>query len=414
MAFDSVIPKFTKKDLQAELRNTDFSYSYPKFKPFNDSIYDCEYARLNSKKVLFVTLNINVLEIILKVNGITWNDYGLYKPFYSDLVDVTISFDNCGIGSARFDFYIENSIGVDELIEELIITCKLADEILFQYLKDDIIKNTKIHEDILEKHMVYSIISSNSPNNCTRNLCMTPKELFGISWKYPDYNYANENMVQKVIRNNIPIQEDDILTVTTQSTLMIFNDVDDYYINERILAIEMFWIQKHLLKKIDFQIGRIFDDINKDILKGDLKTAIKRIRDTKIRMQSDLDVYRNTIISVTHSFSLLFETLNNVFILDKHYNFVQEKMNSCEEIYSGLYSEEQNSLTENIQWIVIIIGSFTFILTLVVDIIYNNLSFKQSLNALTIISLISLLLIIIGRKLSAYWMKNQLKQSKLS
>jgi hypothetical protein len=357
-------------------------------------------------------LKINITEVILKQYGITFIGYNFFMPLHSNCVDVTISFDNCGICSVRFDFYVDKPIGTNDLIDELIITCNLTDLILFDFIKDDLIKNTKINRDILEKHMVYSIISSNNPKNCLKNLRMSKKELFGISWKYPEYCYAAENMVKKIIENNIPIQEEDILTITTQTTLMIFPGVDDEYINERIMAIEMFWIQRHLLKKIDFRLGKIFDDINHQIMQGDLKAAIKTIRATKIGMQSDLDAYRNTIISVNHSFSLLFETLNHVFNLEKHYNFVQEKMNSCEDIYKGLYSEQQNITTENIQWIVIIIGSFTFVITLVFDIVYNkNISVNQSLNAFTIVIVLSLFLSYSGKRILSLWMKRQLKSN---
>lgn len=410
--FDSIIPKFTIDGLQNELKNTEFSYSFPEFKSFNNEIYDCEFAELNSEKVLYVKLNMDILDVIQDLFRVTPKGHYVYNLLHSNFVDVTISFDNCGIGSARFDFYINRPIGAPDLIYELIMTCSLADEILFECLKDDLIRNTNIRGEILKKHTTYSIISSNSLKNIPKNLCLSKKELFGISWKYPEYSYADKKMIQTIIGNNIPVQEEDILIVTTQSTLMIFPGAPDDYINERIMAIEMFWIQRHLLKKIDFQLGNIFEDINNDVVCGNLKTAINRIRGTKIRMQSDLDAYRNTILSVTHAISILFETLNLVFNVDKHYNFVQEKMNSCEEIYIGLYSEQQNSTTESIQWIVIFIGSFTFILTLVFDIVYTkNLSVTQGLNALIIVISISLILSYIVKKFLNFLMKRRLKGS---
>ena len=45
-------------------------------------------------------------------------------------------------------------------------------------------------------------------------------------------------------------------------------------------------------------------------------------------MHSDLEAYRNSILSVTDSFSILFKTLNNVFGLNTHFNFVQSKLNA--------------------------------------------------------------------------------------
>ncbi|MGB9980175.1 hypothetical protein [Methanobacterium sp.] len=364
---------------------------------------------MNSEKILGVKLSIN----ILKIMNVISKDYVFYKPLYLNSVDVTVTFDKCGIGSARFDFNISKSVDAPELINALIITCTLADEILFEHLKNDLMENTSLSVDVLEKHMTYSVISSNSINNSPKLVRMDNKEIFGISWKYHEYMYAEDNMIQEIIKNSIPVQEGDIFTITTQSTLMIFPGVDDEYIEERIMAIEMFWIQKLLLKKIDFQLGCIFEYINKDIMKGNLKAAIQKIRNTKIRLQSDLDVYRNTIVSVTHSFLLLFETLNIVFDLNKHYNFVQEKMNSCENIYQGLYSEEQNVLTENIQWIVIIIGSFTLILPMVTDIIYTkDLTFNQARNAGIVVIIFSVILIILLRIILSIWMKRNLKSKK--
>jgi hypothetical protein len=69
---------------------------------------------------------------------------------------------------------------------------------------------------------------------------------------------------------------------------------------------------------------------------------------------------------------MLFDTLNKVFQLDKYYRFVQEKLNTCNNIYQGLYSEQRNDLMENIQWVVLILGVASIVLIVIGEILFGE------------------------------------------
>ena len=86
-------------------------------------------------------------------------------------------------------------------------------------------------------------------------------------------------------------------------------------------------------------------------------------------------------------------------------------MSSCRDIYQGLYSEEQNFLMENIQWIVIIIGSFTFVLTMITDLIYD-LSFDKAKYAVLEVIILFIVLIAIVKVLLNVLMYKSLKGKK--
>ena len=131
----------------------------------------------------------------------------------------------------------------------------------------------------------------------------------------------------------------------------------------------MFWRQKLLLKKLDYKIIKLFKCINENKSKNSLEDLIKKIKDSQIAMHSDLEAYRNSILSVTDSFSILFKTLNNVFGLNTHFNFVQSKLNACDNIYEGLHDEKRNKLMERIQWIVIIVGIVNIAVFVIIEII---------------------------------------------
>lgn len=300
-----------------------------------------------------------------------------------------MSFDNCGIGSLRLDFNVKEEINVDDLIDMFMETCTLSDEPIFNIIKAELEK-TKIKTTLVE-HATYTVISSINNNQCV----YTEEEIFGVAWKYWEYWRANDKLIAKINSNNIANKKDDTLLVTTQSTLMIFFEKDleyiENYIEERVNAIELFWRQKYLLKNLDFKIGNLFKKIDKEVNAGNLDSAINEIKETQVSMHSELEAYRNTKLSVTHSFSILFETLNNVFDLNKHYTFVETKLNACDSIYQGFHDEQRNKLMENIQVVVIFLGVGSILLVLMTDVIYGGTMGPNQKN--NIILTISLFLI---------------------
>jgi len=292
-------------------------------------------------------------------------DHDLISCFCNEIIKINITFDNCGICSIRFDFEVKKDITTNNLIELFDKSLFLTDKYLLNKIKDDLdktdikffndkndLKIKDIKSDLLKDPMWYTVISS-----INKEPVSYPKEeIFGVSWNYEDYNKANCKIINEITSNDISLQEDDTLIVTKQSTLMIFVEVNENYIEDRIIAIEMFWRQKLLLKKLDYKIIKLFKCINDKKTKDNLELLIKKIKKSQISVHSDLEAYRNSILSVTDSFSMLFKTLNKVFELDTHFNFVQSKLDACDNIYEGLHDEKRNKLMERIQWIIIGLG----------------------------------------------------------
>lgn len=393
------------KELMEILKNTEyFSDSSPSFKNFSENIYDYEYAKKSSEKLLVLESKIELSEIILKSEGYLINEIAelnseeqsklkeefesnkkILEQLCSDSVDIILCFDSCGIHSVRFDFNLE-IIETPELIKMLDFTCCLIDDPFFSFLKEDLCANGIISNGLLYEHMTYSIISS---TNAYINPIEKEREILGISWKKEDYEYVNKNILEEITKNDIAIHKGDILTITTQSVFMVFIDLPDEFYNEyvveRIKAIEVFWRQKLLLKKMHFKLDDFIANVKKMKEEIGLESAIKEIYNMQTTIQLELEVYRNTIISVTHSYSMLFDTLNDVFKTRIHYDFVQEKLDTCKSIYEGLNEERRNNLMENIQWIVIIIGLATIILSFLVDVIYGSISRNKALNIFSIL-----------------------------
>lgn len=363
MAFDAVLQDFTVQTLYYNLLLTEFpNEKLPYFKPLSEDIYDLEFVWSNSTNILTFDYEIKISEI--QKSAFDMNDYDLFSSSFNDIIKVNITFDNCGIGSVRFDFDVIKGVKTDDLIKLIDKSCTLVDSYLFVKIKKNLAK-TDIETELLKDHMVYSVVSSviESPVSYPK------EEIFGIAWKYSDYKSANDQIVDKIISDDVSLQKNDTLIVTKQSTFMIFEDVGKDYVESRLIAIEMFWRQKLLLKKLDYKIIKLFKCINDKKTKENLELLIEKIKLSQISMHSDLEAYRNSILSVTDSFSMLFRKLNEVFELDTHFNFVQSKLNACDNIYEGLHDEKRNKLMENIQWIVIGVGLANIITIVLLELI---------------------------------------------
>ncbi|MGB9978026.1 hypothetical protein [Methanobacterium sp.] len=407
VAFDSKYDfNLDLEELKEKIKETRyFSESFIDYRPLSENIYDSEYANTNSEKVLVIETKIKLAVILFYSEEILnreikknpekeevfrdiFDSCKKIKEFYIDPIQIILSFDSCGVHSIRADFNL-NPIKTPELINMVKATCSLIDDFFFNCLKEDLQKNKIIEKDMLIEPMTYSVISC---TDADINPFLIKKEILGISWKTTDYEEIDKRIFKDITNNDIAIYEGDILTVTTQATFMVFFDVADkyydVYVNERINAIEIFWRQKFLLKKMHFQLDTLIKDV--DILrKSNIESAIKSIEFIQIAIQSELEAYRNTIISVTHSYSMLFETLNKVLKINKHYDFVQEKLETCKSIYDGLNEDRRNNLMENIQWIVVVIGIATVLLPLLTDVIYGpDLGPKQTWNVIFIIGFV--------------------------
>ncbi len=82
-------------------------------------------------------------------------------------------------------------------------------------------------------------------------------------------------------------------------------------------------------------------------------------------MESKLEVYRNVRVFSKATFIILFDLLNNVFLLKDHYNYVNEKMNACNLIYQRLDDTRRNQFMGRLQYIILIFGLLSLILVTV-------------------------------------------------
>lgn len=404
-----MLPQFSEEGLKDALnKSIFFSGISPKFKQLNNAIYDAEFVNFNRNTILSLKLHINLsnYEKEIKKDG-----YQIYS-YYDDTIFVEVNFDKCKIGSIKFVFNILKPIETPVLIKLLDETCKIIDKPIFNLFKKDL-NHVGIKSEKLTEHITYSIVSGDKliedsyPWNKKR-------ELFGIAWNNPNYMEIDAKIVTGVLENNIPIYNDDTFLITTQSTLMLFptNELEEY-VKNRIGAIELFWRQKCLIKKIDFQISELLRNISKPD-EHDFESDIKKINDTQKILNSELEVYRNTVVSVTHTYTILFETLNNVFKMDNHYSFVKAKMEACKRIYQQLYDKKQSiyekerkDLMYNIQWAVFILGILALVSTVVVGVYSDEL---KNPNVRITFVLVLVLISIIGILLY-YYKKDGIKKN---
>jgi len=411
IGFDSKLKcDFEPSDIKQILNSTKyFSESSPKFNPLSSLIYDKEYCNKTSDKLIVIKSNIKLIEFISDSKKIleelksdsTEDSLQLDNKFHSikdilekycnEDISLILTFGSCEINSLRIDFTL-NMVEVPDLIQIVSGTCKLVDEYFFESIKTDL--ENLIKKRSLSEHMTYSVISS---TDVYFNPIFEEKEILGISWNNAGYKGINQNILEEISRNDVAIFENDHIIVTTQSVLMVLLGVaeENYlnYVTERICAVELFWRQTLLLKRIHFELDEFISELNGKIESDDLGKAITDIQEIQLTIQSELEVYRNTIISVTHSYSMLFNTLNKVLKLSTHYNFIQEKIETIKSIYESLndgrrnkLNDKRNKLMENIQQLVILIGLVTIIVTILINVIFYNLfSVNQKLSIVFII-----------------------------
>lgn len=365
VAFDLGLPDDAEINYQL-IKETKFLGEYPSFelKSLNAEVYEKEFIRITPKIPTF-DLEIRKLkefkkfiEEIFKENELT-----LFSSIIDSITKINISFcfDQCQISSARFDFnfnfkYPIRTPTTIKLLNNFMI---FVDKILFpKFLKIELETLLRISNDktkILKEHLTYPIVCSTEIDSIRED--DDEYEIFGILWIDEEYRSVSKRTVNQVIKNNIAIDKGDKLIIAIPASLMIFKDtdIDQEYVNEYINAIEIFCRQQHLLKKLDIKLDLLIRKYNTKT--QNLKLVIEEIILTQTEIQSSLEFFRNTKISSTHSFKILFDTLNDVFQLDKYYKIVNEKLVVSENLFRSLHEERRNKLTENIQWILVLLGS---------------------------------------------------------
>lgn len=383
IAFDLALSEFDTKKLESLVNITFFGIdSSIGFDYLNLSVYDREYVE-RSPKLLTIKFKFGAFTLIK------------YNSYLKNEINIAICFDQCGINSVRFDFDLKEPVDVPTLIKIVDKTADWADSCLFNRIKNRIVDLFSISTEktLLKVHSTYSVVSSTDANI---NSSIIEKEIFGIIWNIKKYKTANNDLIKKVMENSLPIYQNDIVTIAEPAALMLFPKKKKKYVNERINAIEIHQRQKHLLKKLDFELDEIMKRVEEKE-KINLNSAIEEIENTQIEIQSALEIYRNTRISATTSFIMLFDILNDVFRLNKQYKFIQEKLNACEKIYGELHAEQRNRLMERIEWIVLIVGIDSLILLIITDVIYGgSVSAAQAWNAvIPFVSVFTICLILV-------------------
>lgn len=397
----NIILKLKEDYLNQQIKDTFFfgknAFDYTEL---SKSIYYIDYVKRYSKSILSSEFKLDISEIISyakktpkQFKEIPKGELKLWdilSKFCDNYTNVSLCFDNSGIHSVKFDFEVKKPVDTPKLIDILDNTCNLTDALFFKCLKKDLEDNGIIKSDSKE-HLTYSVISTTDAyiNHSNRY-----KEILGISWKYPHYEKINKKTMTEIIENDVAIKRGDILTVTTQATLMILPNDSKQKIDGRINAIELMWRQKVLFGKINLNLDdHISDAKEKKIY--DLEEAIQSLKNTQLIFQSQLELYRNIGFSVIDTYSMLFGALKKVFDLDNQYKFIQEKLNACEAIYTELHEERRNQLMDNIQWIVFVFGVVSFLWILISFIYKTEISTDQKMiiTGLAFISLIVIFLI---------------------
>lgn len=388
VAFDHDKFEFTPENIDA-LRNSII------FK-FNTLSVSVEKKRLIKRiySEMFVERYPEILNILLKIDLVGYineiksipnhklEEFKFLLDFISEScgnslsrdVEIKICFDKLGISSARFDFLINQPLETHELIDTAYNTASFVDNLLFPELNSliNLIPNLT-DEKILKVHDTYPVICSKNFNS---NLSIDKKEIAGIISLNKHYLHFNDEIVKKEMENSFYLYEGALIVFGFSATFMLFQDPErftknpDSYIDDRIIALEMYHRQKNLLKKIDTCLDDLIRDLERDSTVNNLKNQMDIIKKTQIEIQSKLEIYRNTRISVKESFITFFDLLNEVFYLDKHYKFVLEKLDACDEIYQGLYNNARNELMEDIQLIVAILGILSLVI-LFIDVIID-------------------------------------------
>lgn len=364
VAFDLGLSDDTEIDYQL-IKENKFFGEYPSFelKSLNDDVYQKEFIRITPKIPTFDLEIVELKEFYKFIKEIFKDNELTYVSTIIDninKINISFCFDQCQISSAKFDFcfnfkYPINTPNTIKLLNNFMI---FVDKILFpKYLKIQLETLLGISNDdksTLKEHLTYPIVCSTEIDSSRAEY--DKYEIFGILWIDDSYSSVSKRTVHQVIKNNIAIDKGDILIIAIPASLMIFKDtdIDQEFVNEYVNAIEIFCRQQHLLKKLDIKLDLLIRKYNKKT--ENLKTVIEEIIVTQTEIQSSLEFFRNTKISSTYSFKILFDTLNDVFQLDKYYKIVNQKLVVSENLYRSLREERRNKLTENIQWILVLLG----------------------------------------------------------
>lgn len=419
VAFDHFKFEFNPENIKA-LKSSTIYNKIPsvKCKKLNDKIYSKKFVE-KYPELLNVSLKINVQDYITQINekgeSLFLEEcadvFELCEDSLSPNVLITICFDLIGVSSARFDFEITKPLKTTALINYANITACFVDTALFSEIKNLMILipkvvNKEIKNDV---HDTYSVIYSTDSDI---DLAACRDEISGIVSLNDAYIHFSKDMVKKKMKNAFSHYENTLIITGYSATFMMFKDLKRLtkkpkrYINELITAVEMYHRQRYLLKTLDIYLDKLIRDLKENKGKFDnnsLKSKMNEIKKTQIDIQSKLEIYRNTRLSIKASYIMFFDVLNEIFHLDKHYKFVLEKLDVNKSIYESLNEERRNTWMENIQVIIIILGIATVFAT------FSPLIFGADVNVGEWV-IIMLFLLVLGLLLTLYIYRKRINQ----
>lgn len=372
-----------------------FDSLVPKFVDFDEYIYDLDFAKKSLKTAIYSEFSLFFKNITYLIPKNHVEDFEKIKKYCKDEVKVGLTLDKTGIHTIRFEFilYENKQINTPDLIKIAENTCCICDEDLFQELEKDLINLLrKIGEKqnsskiFSLEHATYTITTSTNTNLFAKN---NKSEIAGIAMRNENFEDLSQEIVSKILSNNVSLYKDECLIVTSMGIFIVLDniDLDDDYITDRIFAIEMFYRQNLILKKDNLLLEGLIKDITPMLKK--IQESLIEIQDIQIEVQTELSIYENIMVSVTDSYNMLFGKLNHVLQMDIYYDIIKSKIETSKSIYESLNDNRRNELMKNIQYILIFLGALTIIVPLFQTEIHSFFNIILSLDCSQILRVIN-------------------------
>lgn len=307
-----------------------------------------------------------------------WNDNLDKWESFIESIDFKFRFANSGICTIRadFNFKFNNSISTLELLSIIDDINYFMDFNIFRkYLFDKLLRVLDDafiitqNQDVLDDFLTYPVLSSADSHLNS----LDEKEICGIAWRNHEYEKLNKKMVNTLLENDISPYDTSIFVIAHPATCMFFPEKSQLYLESRIKVIEMFFRQKYILKRIDYNLKSLFNQLKSPKDDLTLKKAITIIEQNHIDVYSNFGIYRNSNFAVADMFSMIIDTFTIVFKQDKEYLAIQENLKTCDSLYHGYVNDRKNEIMEIIQWIILGFGAFTVVSTVLFGAIFKNI-----------------------------------------
>lgn len=343
--------------------------------PLDSKIFVKEYIERGSR-LLSLNFELKLTEVIRKHihNEIKDDSTVLLRDFIENIdlisnkININVSLGTNGIYSAIFSFELKNPIKLDILIDFVNSSAVFIEDYLYDLLKKELLRIIEYSNNyFIEATDFYTVISTTDSNI---DVSKNKKEIFGLLWTNNFYNEYGDEIIKDAIKT-LMLYNDVYIIVSIVASLIIMKNGKvtnnpNNYIYTRLKIIELHQRQKYLLKKLDIQLDNFILNIKKDKnIDKNIDENLKKIKDTHIDMESKLEVYRNVRVFSKATLIILFDLLNDVFLLKNRYNYVNEKMNACNLIYQRLDDTRRNQFMERLQSIILIFGLLSLILVTV-------------------------------------------------